>query len=301
MPLWEEIYEKNISAPCAFGNDPFSRRILYLARMVPKELIAYAEVIRAPLLILTVFAGFVFAFFIFVTLLKKRGSFVPNLSIVFGVFGYLLIALLAHENLLPHRMVHTLEEAFLGIVCVAAALALYKRTGKTPVWIPLAVIAMIGSLVLFIGAFISGAPNVVQLPVEILCVIYFFGMLCALFIAADSMNIAELMLIPLISCMLTASTVFGEHKILQMFSPEFIVVLLILLITIYSGCKEFYAVYENEEYSMRYPKTTVDYNEDGSKIVTEYEGDDSKVEFEYDANGNLVKETSYDADGNVIS
>lgn len=213
--------------------------VYILLLMVPEDLIAYAETIRTPLLILTVFAGVVFVFFVFVIILKKRISFVPNLSIVFGVFGYLLIALLAHGNSLPHRMVHTLEEAFLGIVCVAAAIALYKRTGKTPVWIPLAAIAMIGSLALFIGAFITGAPDIVQFPVEILCVIYFVGMLCAIFIAANSMNIAELMLIPLISCMLTASTVFGGHKIIQMFSPEFVIALLILLITIYSGCKEF--------------------------------------------------------------
>ena len=57
-----------------------------------------------------------------------------------------------------------------------------------------------------------------------------------------------------------------------------------------------YAVYSEEGYTERYPAKTVDYNEDGSKIVTEYEADGSKITFEYDANGNLVKETSYEGE-----
>lgn len=61
-----------------------------------------------------------------------------------------------------------------------------------------------------------------------------------------------------------------------------------------------FGVYSDEEYTMRYPKTTVDYYEDGSKTVTEYEADDSRITFEYDAAGNLVKETAYDAEGNII-
>lgn len=54
-----------------------------------------------------------------------------------------------------------------------------------------------------------------------------------------------------------------------------------------------YAVYSEDGYTERYPEKTVDYNEDGSKIVTEYEAGGNKTTFEYDANGNLVKETSY--------
>ena len=210
-----------------------------LLRMVPEDVIMRAEELHMPLFLLTIAAGFVFAFFIFVTLLKKRISFVPNLSIVAGVFGYLLVALLSCENMLPQRMAHTLEEAFLGIVCIAAALALYKRTGKYALWIPLAAFAVIGSMTLFISVLIPHAPEAVQLPVSILCVIYVLGMLAALFIAVDNVNTAELMLLPLISCMLTASTVFGEHKTLQMFSSEFIIAIIIILITVYSGCKEF--------------------------------------------------------------
>lgn len=62
-----------------------------------------------------------------------------------------------------------------------------------------------------------------------------------------------------------------------------------------------YGFYEDEEYSMRYPKITIDYYEDGSKSMTDYEADGSHIVTEYDANGNLTKTTSYDAQGNEIT
>ena len=51
-----------------------------------------------------------------------------------------------------------------------------------------------------------------------------------------------------------------------------------------------YTTHENEDYSMRYPKTVVEYREDGSRLVTENGTD-----------GNPVKETLYNADGTVES
>lgn len=211
----------------------------FLLRLIPEKTIQRVEVLRVPLFLLTVLAGFIFAFFIFVTLLKKRISFLPNLSIVFGVFGYLSVALLSYEKVLAPIVAHMLEEAFLGVVCVAAATSLYKRTKKIPLWLPLAFLAAIGSLVLFVSVFFPHAAEHIQMVVAVLCVFYVLGMFVSFFIAADNMSVAELLLIPLISCMLTASTVLGEHKSLHMFSSEFIISFLILVITAYSGCKEF--------------------------------------------------------------
>ena len=51
-----------------------------------------------------------------------------------------------------------------------------------------------------------------------------------------------------------------------------------------------YAFYECEDYTMRFPKTSVNYYEDGTKLVTEY-GETGEIE----------TETLYDADGTVIS
>ncbi len=243
-----------------------------LLRMIPDEVIKRAEMLRAPLFILAVVAGFVFAFFIFVTLLKKRMSFLPNLSIVFGVFGYLVVALLSHENMLSRVMAHTLEEAFLGIVCVAAAMSLYKRTKKIPLWLPLSLLAMIGSLSLFISVFIPHGAEAIQLPIAILCIVYVLGMLAALLIVADSVSAAELLLIPLISCMLTASTVLGEHKMLHVFSPEFLISFLILVITTYSGCKEFIILEKSHnELTRNFEKELIRQTDDLRNLLAERE------------------------------
>lgn len=62
-----------------------------------------------------------------------------------------------------------------------------------------------------------------------------------------------------------------------------------------------YEVYTEEDYWMKYPKMTVEYEADGSKKVSEHEPDGSMTVSEYDASGTLVKETAYDSEGNEIN
>ena len=214
--------------------------LLYVfLHMIPEETLARAQALREPLFILCILAGISVVFFIFVTLLKKRISFVPNFCILFGVFGYLTSALLFYVHVLTHVSAHILEETFLGIVCIAASVSLRRKTGKHPLWIPLTVLASLGSVLLFICVFELSAVALIQNIVTILCVVYFCGMIISLMIAATDIDEAELLMIPLVSCMLTASTVFGEHKELHLFSPEYVISLTIIILTVWFGCKEF--------------------------------------------------------------
>ena len=213
--------------------------IYVLLRCIPKEIILYVQELRIPLFILTMISGFVFAFFIFVAILKKRLSFLPNLCIILGVSGYLMIALLSHEKFLDQVAFHALEAAFLSVVCVAAAIALYKKTGKYPFWVPLCVLASINSVVFFSCVFFPSGFDAVQPFISVICIIYVCGMIGVILYAAKDIDEAELLLNPLISCMLTASTVLGAHKTIHVFSPEYIISVLIIVISVFSGCKEF--------------------------------------------------------------
>ena len=213
--------------------------IYVLLRMIPEDVIAQVKKMEEPLFIIMMLAGISVVFFIFVTALKKRISFVPNLCILFGIFGYLSSAFFIHIGALAHTSAHLLEETFLGIVCIAAGVSLHRKTGKYHFWISLTAIATLGSALLFIAVFAQSAIAMIRTIVTILCVIYLFGMIVSLMVAAKNIDEAELMMIPLVSCMLTASTVFGEHKELHLFSPEYVISLTIILITGWLGCKEF--------------------------------------------------------------
>ena len=191
-----------------------------------------------PLYAMTFFAGFVFATFMLICFLKREFRFVPNLIISIFVFMFLLSNTLEMYLEKYTALALAFEYACIGMIAFGASLSTEKKLWKIPVRLPLSGISLTAAVLSFLCPLITAATEGLKIVMFVLYGILILGILGSSVITTLQKKNAEIQANPVIVCVLISAYVYFRSSYVNTFSPDYVLCVFILLITLIIGVKE---------------------------------------------------------------
>ncbi len=179
------------------------------------------------------------AMLIFVTVLKKRIEFLPQIIYLIGIAGIYTTAVIYDSACNHPYFVIALGNAFASLFSLGTAFFIKKKIGKVPVRIILCGISVLLCIFAFILPLIGGdAYSAISVTVKILQ--YLILVSASLLIAYETLFYSKekLKLGAFAALMIIGICAFGTAQ-MHFFTPIFGVSILLLIITTYSSMREF--------------------------------------------------------------
>ncbi len=188
------------------------------------------------------------AMLIFVTILKRRIEFLPQIMYLLGIAGLYTVAVLYHSPCDRPYLMMALVGLFTSVVALGIALSVKKKLAVIPVRLILCILAAALCICSFALPSLSGNTEaVVGIVIRVLQLVILIS--AGLLIAFETLlggklgssfgGVAALIFLSL--------SIFGESG-LYFFSPVFGISILLLIITIYTSLREFIVLEKSNRY-----------------------------------------------------
>ncbi len=179
------------------------------------------------------------AILLFVSILKQRADFVPQIVFVLGIFGTSLFSYWYMSKCGNPDLLHAFYALSLSLMTLGAALSVRKRIRRIPLGIALSILAGINCIVSFYAQYTTAETAVWLSAAETaLHCILLFGIPVGIVCSVLSGTKRELCLGAVIEVVLLSTVMFGEKQF-AFLSPLFVMCVALLAVTVYISFREF--------------------------------------------------------------
>ena len=189
--------------------------------------------------------------FVFICLLKHSVSFLPQLIFAVGIFGALLSVYLTYGSVTAPYLLLGFRRFSVGLMLIASALYLPKKAGKVPVLFPACAIALAASAAAFVSPFLKNGSLYAALcgVYSVLAVICAAAVLVFTFFDVFHGKPSGLRLNGVIAAVFTV-TALRVNRLFAVtaLAPTFWLCLLMLVITLILGFREFISAEIHNKY-----------------------------------------------------
>ncbi len=181
----------------------------------------------------------IFAMLVFVTILKKRIEFLPQIMYLFGIAGLYSSAVIYTSSCEHPYLIMSLKGIFASVVALGVALSVKRKLSAIPVRMILCILASVLCICSFALPMVTGnAEKALDISIKILQAVILTSASLLIIYELLTENKVRLKLSGFAALVFLAICIFDDSR-LQFFSPIFGISVVLLIITAYTVIHEF--------------------------------------------------------------